>query len=394
MKFARFLIYSTILILPLYYWRFRLAGLPTNFIEILVVLATLTTVWLKLTGQLPAKSAFPLKWPIALMLFGVVIGVVVAADREAALGILKGWFVVPILFFWTLTVLKDQLNWQALAWLVVINVNLVAAYALLQYSNVIGLIAHQNIGGELGQYIDQKRALAFFESPNYLAMYLVPLLVLAFGYLKSRGIWLLTLILPIAAVVLSGSRSGIFALALGAAAVWLLGRKQSRAVTVGTIGLAAVAVIGAVVLMGNDASSGSLRQYIWQQSLIFGADHWLTGIGAGQFQAYFINHADSTVGAYQFVLPYALHPHNLFLAFWLSAGLVGLVGFGWLLVELVRLAKPKLGDPLTLGAFGALLAVLAHGLFDTTFFKNDLSLIFFLIAAIVAGIQNHESQRV
>lgn len=383
MKLARLLIYSTVLLLPLYYWRFNLVGVPTNFIELLVILAVAVVVWLKVTGQLPQLEILPLKWPILLLLVGAMVGVIVAPDQHSALGILKGWFVVPALFYWVLTSLKEKLDWRTLVWVMVININLVAIYALLQYGNVIPLIAHQNIGGDLGQYIDQKRALAFFESPNYLAMYLVPLTILAFGYLKSRGAWLLTLALPVTAILLSGSRSGIFALVAGAVLVWLLGRSHSRMFAWGVVGLSVLAVVAMMVLTQNDASSGSLRQYIWQQSLTFGADHWLTGIGPGQFQDYFVQHADRASSAYSFVLPYALHPHNLLLGFWLSTGLAGLAGFVWLVVELVGLARKKVGDPLVLGAFGALVAILAHGLFDTTYFKNDLSLIFFLIAAII-----------
>ena len=88
------------------------------------------------------------------------------------------------------------------------------------------------------------------------------------------------------------------------------------------------------------------------------------------------------------VQDYALHPHNIFLAFWLYGGLLSLVGFVWLIVAAAgQLAGSKVDWGLRLGLLAALGAILLQGLFDTTYFKNDLALIFWLIIALIAILE-------
>jgi len=73
-------------------------------------------------------------------------------------------------------------------------------------------------------------------------------------------------------------------------------------------------------------------------------------------------------------------PHNIFLAFWLQTGLIGLVGFIWLIIIIIFLNyKPKI---LSFILLYAIIYILIHGLVDTTYWKNDLSVIFWVIIAL------------
>jgi O-antigen ligase len=84
------------------------------------------------------------------------------------------------------------------------------------------------------------------------------------------------------------------------------------------------------------------------------------------------------------------HPHDEFLDAWLSTGIVGLGAFLWLQVVFWRLVlrtwRQLLSTSrrlLVLGAAGAMLAGLLHGLVDNGYFLMDLSILFWLLCGLV-----------
>jgi uncharacterized membrane protein len=71
------------------------------------------------------------------------------------------------------------------------------------------------------------------------------------------------------------------------------------------------------------------------------------------------------------------------LSYWLSLGVFGLAAFIILIINFfVRLGRSKSDVTLSAGLFAAMTAILIHGIIDTTYFKNDLSAIFWLIMAL------------
>jgi len=121
---------------------------------------------------------------------------------------------------------------------------------------------------------------------------------------------------------------------------------------------------------------------VWSAAGKILADNWLLGIGPGMFQQYYLEYQK------YFPVPYlewaVPQPHNLFLAFWLQAGILGLIGFIWLIINFFRrlfnfFINQK--SPLALSLMAIMVYILAHGLLDTTYWKNDLSLIFWTIIA-------------
>ena len=147
-------------------------------------------------------------------------------------------------------------------------------------------------------------------------------------------------------------------------------------------------------------------------------DHWLIGIGPGLFQPYYLDYQKYFPPYLEWAVP---QPHNLFLAWWLQAGLLGLIGFLWLVIKFfkqtasivrhhlfptlssteergqnelttptvspsrVREGESKKGwvfaikQPLTIFSMAVIIYFLVHGLVDATFWKNDLALIFWVI---------------
>jgi len=122
------------------------------------------------------------------------------------------------------------------------------------------------------------------------------------------------------------------------------------------------------------------------------ADSPVFGIGAGNFQ--------NTYLAYQKYFPPYLEwsvpqPHNLFLAFWLEAGIAGLIGFVvilyYLFLMLAKVIQKKQDLDLAFLFFALFLCILLTGLADTTYWKNDLSFLFWIFAFLTLFI-SHKSK--
>jgi O-antigen ligase len=86
-----------------------------------------------------------------------------------------------------------------------------------------------------------------------------------------------------------------------------------------------------------------------------------------------------------------IYPHNILLNFWSETGILGVVAFAWLMIQtFVSTLKGWLHGspawrPYQLGVLLFLVAVLAHGLVDVPFFKNDLSLQFWAFLGLAAA---------
>jgi len=243
------------------------------------------------------------------------------------------------------------------------------------------------------------RLKGFYSSANYLAMYLSPLLVLSlslFLFTKKR-IYRLALSAAIglmAVAVYLTCSYGAFLGLLAALIFWglfLLKRKKS-------FGWAAPVFLVVVLFLALQAPTDKFQGFldlsypslksrlaIWQSALEIAKDHSLVGIGPGMFQAYYLAYQPRFEPYPEWAAP---QPHNLWLAFWLQTGLIGLVGFIWLLIGFFRKTAQYLGSNkkeirflgLILG--GAMLVVLIHGLVDTTYWKNDLAVLFWLVIAL------------
>jgi O-antigen ligase len=184
------------------------------------------------------------------------------------------------------------------------------------------------------------------------------------------------------------------------------------ALAVGVVGVALLALAGSSLWGGallravtaGHTDTGTVRLLIWQSALHMIRDHPLLGVGPDQFLYYYdpaytshpylISRLNGhlTVAVYE---PNLAHPHNLPLDLWLSAGLLGLIGYSVVAVALVsraiRLLRRTGGVGETwrrvaaVGVAGALLATLTHGMLDSAYFLPDLALAFWWgVATLIA----------
>lgn len=368
---------SIFFFLPFYLLRFEIFGLPTNVLEILILLLVLS--WYASGLGFDGERGRPYWRPILLLFLGVTVSTVFSDGLMISLGILKGWFLAPFIvwfiFIQTVTT-REQLKkillalfWSALG---------VSFIALLYYLR--------------GSLTYDGRLAAFYRSPNYLAMYLSPLLLLSFAlhsfFKKKRVRILLFTAQAFIFFIISLTYSYSAVLAVLGALLFLARRNKSVAV----LGLLAILCLFAITQLDSpklqsllDLSYPSLtsRLVIWRSALRIGRDHALLGIGPGLFQEHYLAYQRYFAPYPEWAVP---QPHNLWLAFWLQTGLLGLFGFVWLVIVFFKEGFKK-AAPLQNAVTAAMLCLLLHGLVDTTYWKNDLSLLFWGVIGIgcIAG---------
>ncbi|HEU5087018.1 MAG TPA: O-antigen ligase family protein, partial [Roseiflexaceae bacterium] len=164
----------------------------------------------------------------------------------------------------------------------------------------------------------------------------------------------------------------------GRALVWVAG---------GALLLAALLAIA--FGLRSEGGSANVRVLLWQEALGYLRLHPF-GIGLDQFLAY--HHPDSGLSLIDPSLVgtsemYAAHPHNVLLDIWLRMGPLGLLVFGWLVLQFVSnalsLVRGSAAEPLALGALAAMAAALTHGLVDHFYFVPDLAFTFWLLLSLV-----------
>ena len=134
--------------------------------------------------------------------------------------------------------------------------------------------------------------------------------------------------------------------------------------------------------------SGFVRRLIWGESWKMLSDNWFFGAGLAGYQIKITPYHLKTFEIF-------LYPHNIVLNFWSEVGLLGLLSFGWLFIKFfwlnmtsLSLRRRGLGRGYDLIIAATLIAVMAqiiiHGLVDAPYFKNDLSVLFWLMVAMAA----------
>ncbi len=392
------------IMIPAYLLRFSFFGLPTTVLELLIYLATL---WLVIARPISQtlnqwRELFrQYRWPLILIIAGSLIGIIVSPDKRQALGLFKAYLFDPILLFLVIqSYWRDQAKDQLIKGLLISG-------ALVGLSVLIGPKTADGRG--LGLYTLDPTA-----SPNFVGLYLGPLAILGLGLLglkkplANNWLVLLAVLMMIGAIGLSGSRGALLGLSTGLiliAGAWLSTRTRLAPKQVKlSVGLALVVLVGGGIWLarpdfrpeatGRAATSNNLRYEIWKTTLTeILPQTGLTGVGLGNYQPYFRQLTAKRTNYPEFIAPWALTPHNIFLTLWVNLGLLGLVGFLWLLVNFFRsLNAERRGFDLALVLQISMVSLLIHGLVDSAYWKNDLALLFWIFLALAHGLTTAKDQ--
>ena len=159
---------------------------------------------------------------------------------------------------------------------------------------------------------------------------------------------------------------------------WSASGRKTIALALIFAAFAIIFILGLVKINSLEGlRSFDARFIIWQKAWQTFNQYPLIGIGPGTFQDYFPLYPKWGVP----------QPHNLFLAFLLQAGIIGFIGFIWLILYFFKKNFKLLTTQYSLLIVVIMSYILIHGLVDTTYWKNDLSLIFWLIIGTMAVIK-------
>lgn len=385
------------MVLPTYLLRLTIFGIPTTWLELAIYVIFIIWLWRKyLRGRW--WQPILLYWqPLVLIGIGLIIGTVVSTNLFLSLGIIKGWFVDPLIVFLlisnsvSLRFPGEGFNYTVVGlWFSGVVLALVALYQVIS-----------------GNFITiDHRASSLFSSANYLSLYLVPVMILITGlwHQKYKQKWVKWLFgfgwaIMLLALFFTFSYAGWLGLLVGLGIFWWFSSSSPKPFLWWLLGIGIVIASQwqmpkfqqMLDLAGR--SSSHVRLQVWQTALLIIKEHWFTGIGLGLFEKRYLEFATKIFNPpIELIM---LHSHNIFLQFWVNTGVIGLVGFIWLISiffsKIWRAVVSK--NPLAVATFSAMVALLMHGLFDMAYWKNDLSALFWIIIALGGILSNQTNGR-
>ena len=376
LRCSRWLLIVTIGALPLYVVRWHYGPLPTTLLETLILLTfALYVVALRRDKGWRYPLRTPYDIPIVLLIVAATIAVFTPPDTRAALGLYRAFFIEPVLIFY---IAADLLRGEQHLRRAVVSFAIgSSALAVLNLAAVAQALLHHtfHVGGAPN---------AVYGDANYVAMYLEPPVAFAMAVLlfdrKARWRWLGAAWLSITglALLLTLSKGAYLALiVLGVIVILRLRRWMLPLLA----GLAVVAVlISRIPLVAQRiaTSENSLvgRFQIYGATIRSMQEHPILGAGIGGFDYIYRRKASQ---------PY---PHDIWLTFWVELGLLGLIAFAIIFFGLLWRGWRAL--PRTEGFYrvalwgvvGSLVLWGTHGLVDSPYWKNDMSVEFWVLAAI------------
>ncbi|MDP3899984.1 MAG: O-antigen ligase family protein [bacterium] len=427
-----------IVFLPVYQIRFEIFNIiPSTLLEAMILI--LFIVWFIQSVQsqkiplftkkrIKRARRYPFYREIIAVLIIALIATAVAGANNSALGLLKAYFMEPVMFFIVLVnIFLDKNN----------RITIFRALALSAFIVSVAAI-YQKITGDLipVRYAGSGRVTGVFAYPNAVGLYLGPVAVFLSGWLvvkvKERGLKsllnilcsgfvLLTIILSFLAIYFARSEGAMIGVMAAYFVFFLFYNKLSRQ-------LAMAAVIFGVLLLGVKADlrhdvyqkitfknlDGQIRTQIWKETKnMLGDGNFIFGAGLANYQ--------NKVGPYHqagiFVRDYDdpdfqkkvlfdeeyhknawqpteiyLYPHNIILNFWSELGFFGMFIFLWLIIRYFTVSYAALKKSnaaergLILGLGTAMIVIVVHGLVDVPYFKNDLAVVFWLFFAMLGAL--------
>ena len=398
------LLLLTIFSMPLYLVRINIFGLPLNVFELLAILAILFLL-LKERGRILEKIfELPklLLISVLLILLGILFSVLFNNNYRAEFGIFKSWFLIPILFSFLFYVSLDSKTNIEKVFLSIYFSTAVVGFIGIVYK-ILSILTYDN------------RLEAFYSSPNYFSIYLSSGVFFGLYFLTKSFIekpyskkffahvFLIFLILSALYFTYSyGAWLAVF-IALFFTILFCVPQKKFLFYSLFFI----IAIAGAALVFqfntskfldlvnSSQRSSFASRIMIWNASILMIKQNPLLGIGPGNFQ-------DTYLALQKYFPPYlewaVPQPHNVFLAFWLQAGLLGLIGFLLILFfifkKIFEITKNKKDALLVAPLLGFFIYTVLHGFIDTTYWKNDFAVLFWINVFLLIHLHNKSLSKI
>jgi O-antigen ligase len=317
----------------------------------------------------------PYDIPIVLLLVAGLISIFVAKDHIGALGLYRAYFLEAVAMFYVAVDLLRRR--EAIAQLLIAFAAGSCGFAVLNFIVFARALAVNAV--HVGN-----APSALYGDANYVAMYMEPPVALATGVVifatttRWRLFGMVWLAITALALLLTFSKGGY----VGLAALGLLIVSAAPRWRVPVFaGLVIAAVVAAQVPLVADrlaTTYGSImgRVQVFNATFEMLRENPLFGVGLGGFSFLFRGQTPT------------LYPHDIWLTFWVELGLLGLVAFSVILFGL--LLRGVRGWPTVpfdsrfayWGSLAALLVWTVHGIVDSPYWKNDMSVEFWILAAL------------
>ncbi len=386
-----------IVALPAYLVRLKIGPFPSTLLEVLFGL--LFVVWLIRFAKDDSRviSETIKKKPYFFAALGIffvasLLGVAVSDMVLLSFGQWRAYFLEPMVLFFILIGRSKKLETRDYLWPILFSTLSISVYAIVQKFTGYGIATPEWTAAAT------RRVTAFYTSPNAVALYLAPLVPLAAAFAlklykenkkSAAGVAIGSGLVSLMAIAFTFSQGAYIALGLGfVVGIGLLGYKKSA---VALVVLGSIAA-GAIIFFPNSLpihyKSAGNRVVLWSYSKEFltaSPQNFALGAGVRQFFRKIQKpHYDVKK------MERLIYPHNIFLNFWTETGLLGMLSFTAIYVYLLVCAyryyrhRDKL---LGAGLFVMLVVLFIHGLIDVPYFKNDLAMLFWVLAAFIFTIE-------
>ncbi|MFA5644266.1 MAG: O-antigen ligase family protein [Patescibacteria group bacterium] len=418
--------------LPTYLIRFSIGPLPTTLLEVSILITFLNWIidnykQLFFKRQEKNKRVYPFGWEIISVLLISFIAVFIGGIDNPTLGIFKAYFLEPLMvFILIINTLKGKEGIKQIITALALSTLIVSLFAIWQK------ITGQFIYNDFWANPENRRVVSFFSYPNAVALYLAPIIPLIIGTfiyqarekldirnLLSQLLLFFTAIAGIITIYFSKSKGALIALGLAILLSIFISLKNKIKIIITPLLILLVLGFGYyqkdwINLKMSSSLSWQIRQLQWQETKkMLNDGNFFWGAGLNNYQTkikpyhqegfFFNKDADpdfqrkvvwSDDDNYRKErwqpLEIYLYPHNIFLNFWTELGFLGMLIFIFIITKFLFLSlksywqeKHTKDKYLSLGLFSSMLIILIHGLVDVPYFKNDLSILFWIIVSLL-----------
>lgn len=386
--------------LPLYVVRLSVGPLPTTVLELLIL--SLGCAWIlkggiaQLRGVVQNVPAF--RWVgilIILFVVAALIGVFIAPDTRAALGLFRAYWIEPLLFF-AILLATIRTREQLMRLFVALAISGCSIAAVAVYQRFTGWHIPM-------PWLSELRVTSIYPYPNAVGLYLAPIIPLALLVIREKIVHTVSqakkilwgvlgggvVALMVCGIIFAKTAGAEVALFITAIVVGLFWGRKMRVITLGVllcIGILLAALPHTRYAIEQKISfkawSGQVRTIGYRESIAMLRDHWFFGAGVGGFKETMKPYHKATA------IEIFLFPHNEFLNVWSETGILGVVSFitlnvfyFYFLFSVFYRTRDPNTRAITIALGASMTIILIHGLVDVPYFKNDLAVLFWLIVA-------------
>lgn len=379
-----------ILLFPGMYWR--------NMYALILSLILLVLLAIKAAAEnRPMLQLRMMGLPFIVFVIATIVSVGTAGNFEESVRVFCFFLTAFLFYIIIIGTLNDEQKLKKLLAFIYIAVVAAAIWAVCQ--RIIGVevsVTLTDLAANVGM---PGRVYSFYENPNNYAEIIILLLPMAFAYcaaiddINYRFICLFGLIFPIAALLMTYSRSGWISFALAVVTFVFFYKKKNLPmfILLGflTVPLLPETIFHRILTIGSmQDSSNMYRVYIWDSVMGIVRDHGLIGLGLGpgNFSPIYQQYSHQ-------IAFFAPHSHMLYLELWLEMGILGIGSYLVYYLTIIRNAVIHMASAsksvrfVLIAGVSSLIGIAFVSAVEYIWFYPRVLFCFFLLTGIItAGI--------